>query len=314
MPMVRAMRLLNSIEAGTTNAAQLQTLLGDPGRLSEFFVLCGMRGQAVRIASSPTTMNAIAGSALARSAVGVGSSSVAYSVISKNSMAIGKLVAGEAGLSPAAYADAAAIARTPAAMTSVTGSGSAVMLLAASSIAVAEVDAVADARAKFYGAPTGGGYLGCIHTAGVRYAVIQAPKSTGETAGVAWKTIGEASSDTSDNDFGLLNANAQSNASHPLFLWARGLSIGGYTDWAPPAYNVIRALVSKHRQAVAENALFKAGGAQAYEASSGPQYWSATQNSSSPTLAWVSSFSDGTTASFSKPTTYRARVVRMVKL
>ena len=40
MPMVRAMRLLNAIEAGTTTGEQLQTLLtADPGRLAEFHVL-----------------------------------------------------------------------------------------------------------------------------------------------------------------------------------------------------------------------------------------------------------------------------------
>ena len=52
MPMVRAMRMLNAVEAGTLTGAQLQTLLtADPGRLAELNVLLGMRGQARRMAA-----------------------------------------------------------------------------------------------------------------------------------------------------------------------------------------------------------------------------------------------------------------------
>lgn len=70
MPMVRAMRLLNSIEAGATSGAQLQTLLAaDPGRLAELNVLLSMRGQLRRMLAASTTMTAIAGSAAAMGAV-----------------------------------------------------------------------------------------------------------------------------------------------------------------------------------------------------------------------------------------------------
>lgn len=65
MSMVRAMRLLNSVEAGTTDAAALQTLLADAGRLSEWSAMLSMRGQVQRMLSSPATMNAVCGSARA---------------------------------------------------------------------------------------------------------------------------------------------------------------------------------------------------------------------------------------------------------
>ena len=66
MPMIRAMRLLNAVEAGTTSGAQLQTLLqADPGRLAEFNVLLGMRGQTRRMAASSTAMAAVAASSTA---------------------------------------------------------------------------------------------------------------------------------------------------------------------------------------------------------------------------------------------------------
>jgi hypothetical protein len=57
MSTLRAIRLLNSVEAGITNSAALQTILGDSGRLSEFSVLMSMRGQARRMAASTVTVN-----------------------------------------------------------------------------------------------------------------------------------------------------------------------------------------------------------------------------------------------------------------
>lgn len=66
MPMIRALRLLNAIEAGTTTGAQLETLLSsDPGRAAEFGVLCGIRAQVRRMLAAATTMTAIFGSSTA---------------------------------------------------------------------------------------------------------------------------------------------------------------------------------------------------------------------------------------------------------
>lgn len=69
MSMVRALRLLNSVEIGTTDAAALQSLLGDSGRLSEWQALMSMRGQVERMVSSQTTLDAILGSPLATGAL-----------------------------------------------------------------------------------------------------------------------------------------------------------------------------------------------------------------------------------------------------
>jgi hypothetical protein len=59
MSTLRAVRLLNSVEAGLTDAAALQTILGDSGRLSEFSVLMSMRGQARRMAASAVTVDTL---------------------------------------------------------------------------------------------------------------------------------------------------------------------------------------------------------------------------------------------------------------
>lgn len=68
MPMLRSMRLLNSIEAGITDGAALQTLLSDAGRLAEFKAMLQMRAYVRRMTAAPTTMAAIFGSARATEA------------------------------------------------------------------------------------------------------------------------------------------------------------------------------------------------------------------------------------------------------
>ncbi len=65
MPLVRAQRLLNSIETGTTNAASLQALLANPGRRADLAVLFDMPQQARRAMVAQTTREAIFGSSLA---------------------------------------------------------------------------------------------------------------------------------------------------------------------------------------------------------------------------------------------------------
>ena len=84
--MIRAMRLLNAIEAGTTTGAQLQALLtADPGRLAEFNVLLGMRGQMRRMAASSTAMTAVIASSTAMAAVAA--SSTAMTAVAASSTA-----------------------------------------------------------------------------------------------------------------------------------------------------------------------------------------------------------------------------------
>lgn len=96
MPMIRAMRLLNAIEAGTTTASQLETLLSsDAGRLADFRSVLNMRGHARRIAESPTAMAAIAGSATASAAVAANAN--AMKAVSFNPVAVGAVVANTTG-------------------------------------------------------------------------------------------------------------------------------------------------------------------------------------------------------------------------
>jgi len=59
MPMLRAVRLLQSVEAGITNGAALEALLADAGRVSDLSTLLGMREQVRRMANSTVTMDAL---------------------------------------------------------------------------------------------------------------------------------------------------------------------------------------------------------------------------------------------------------------
>jgi hypothetical protein len=69
MSSLRALRLLNSVEAGITDSTELNELLSDSGRLSEFSVLMSMRGQARRMAASTVTVDAFINSPIAVNAV-----------------------------------------------------------------------------------------------------------------------------------------------------------------------------------------------------------------------------------------------------
>lgn len=158
MPMVRAMRLLNAIEAGTTTGAQLQTLLAaDPGRLAELNVLLGMRGQARRMAASSTAMTAmiasstalaamvanrvsmiaVSESAIARSAM-IGSSP-AMTALNSNDQAVRMWMLAGTGLSYANYWDVAAVVASTAAMTAIAASSAAMANVAASTAATTAI-------------------------------------------------------------------------------------------------------------------------------------------------------------------------------
>ena len=69
MPMLRAIRTLNNLEAGTLSGAALQTLLADTGRHGDFVSLVTQRGHARRLAASSTAMAAVAASSTAMAAI-----------------------------------------------------------------------------------------------------------------------------------------------------------------------------------------------------------------------------------------------------
>lgn len=62
MSVIRALRLANSIEAGTTDATALETLMADTSRKGELSGLLALRGQSRRLADNAIAATALAGS------------------------------------------------------------------------------------------------------------------------------------------------------------------------------------------------------------------------------------------------------------
>ena len=152
MPMVRAIRMLNAIEAGTTSGAQLETLLGDSGRLAEFNVLLDMRGQARRIASATTTMTAIAASSTAMTAVAA--SSAAMTAVGANDQALRIFMLAGTDQVFSDFADVAAVIASSTAMTAIAASSTAMTAVVESSTAMTAVIASSTAKMVIFNSDT----------------------------------------------------------------------------------------------------------------------------------------------------------------
>lgn len=171
MPMVRAMRLINALEAGTLTGAQLQTLLADTGRLAELQSLCQMRGQSRRMAAGGATMAGLMGSALAvQTAFASGkaweeimASAVARDAIADSAVAVTELVADAAkhneflatpdgpGLLAASSAAMGTIAASTAGMDQMIASAAGLNAMIASQTALDAIAASSTALAAMFG-------------------------------------------------------------------------------------------------------------------------------------------------------------------
>ena len=182
-----------------------------------------------------------------------------------------------------------------------------------------------------------GGILvpGAIVTpAGVRYALVVAPKALGEAEG-KWSTgrskLIEGAGSYWD---GLANTNAMAEAGSKLAKWARALEINGHSDWYLPSRDELELLYRHLKPTARENYCyfrsgdnpssapagypytaqapaqtaseeFRAGGAEAFEP---VWYWSSTQYSAD--LAWDQTFDYGHQDNDGKCYEARARAVR----
>ena len=135
MPMVRAMRMLNAIEAGMLSGEQLETLLtNDSGRLAEFNVLLSMRGQMRRIVASNTSITAIANSSAAMSAIIA--SSAALDAVMSSSAALATVVSSSVAMTAIINSNTAmdAIVSSSAALDAVMSSSAAMSALGSNSV------------------------------------------------------------------------------------------------------------------------------------------------------------------------------------
>jgi hypothetical protein len=182
----------------------------------------------------------------------------------------------------------------------------------------------------------GGFYGGKIQINGALFAVIWAPKAPGETEAVWLPSRKQVPNATSFCD-SMANTVAMAEAGSPLAQWARGLDIGGHTDWCIPARDVLE-LAYRHLKPTdcptgnyfrdgdnpssvpvgypysATQILkttveaFQEGGPEAF---ADEWYWASTQYSED--CAWYQDFGNGDQGC-SKDDEFRARAVRMIPL
>jgi hypothetical protein len=172
---------------------------------------------------------------------------------------------------------------------------------------------VTDHHPAAIGAPLAGGfYAGRIAIAGVLYALVVAPKADGEKDDVSWLDSEERVDGAGSYNDGLANTNAMAEAGSELAQWARGLAIGGYTDWYIPSQDELEALYRNLKPTTRTNFLYGRAGVNpsavppthAYSADVPAQtvvadfaqggteafqdewYWSSTQHAARYDYAW----------------------------
>jgi hypothetical protein len=198
-----------------------------------------------------------------------------------------------------------------------------------------------------------GGYVaGYIsHTANSvpTHILIVAPKSTGETTSLSWKTSSTSTSGATSVFDGYANTQAMITAGiadHPAANFCVGLSIGGYTDWYLPArleldiaYFHLKPTTGNNTTAVGINAysvpertsnyttgnpaqtsvaLFQSSGGQDFHPGltgvigANAFYWSS--NETSATAVPAVAMGDGGTVNSGKASSTRVRAFRRVAL
>lgn len=192
----------------------------------------------------------------------------------------------------------------------------------------------------------GGYYAGQISTAGngvADYYLVVAPKSSGQSNSLQWKTSATETAGTSSQIDGPSNSNAMNDASHPAAQFCKGLTIGGYSDWYMPArnelevcyYNLKPTTDNNHTSSginpnavPARNSNYTASvpaqtSATDFRAPSGAErfdtalYWSSSQWTAVTSYAWTQQFGylgylSGTQNINPKNQTQRVRAVRRV--
>ncbi|MBF0270296.1 MAG: DUF1566 domain-containing protein [Alphaproteobacteria bacterium] len=170
------------------------------------------------------------------------------------------------------------------------------------------------------GAAFGGGFYAGrqIGPDGKTYALILAPKETGERLDIQWKKTNTPSEGAKDLFDGLRNSEALNNADHPAAQFCRALAIGGFRDWHLPSLEDM-VLLRRYFMPADDGdgwnpgqtkiEAFKQGNAQAFERG---YYWTSTQASAD--YAWVQYFINGTQSCNYKNFQWRVRAVRKIIL
>jgi hypothetical protein len=169
----------------------------------------------------------------------------------------------------------------------------------------------------------GGYFVGYIEVESTKYALIVAPKLTGETQ-IQFKTSNRVTLGTQSVNDGWSNTNAMLNSEHPATQWARSLTINGFSDWYIPSRDELEICYRNFKPTAKNNrtsnstyhlqngvngssvpvsatytddvptqtfvTAFQSGGSEAFNAS---VYWTSTEYEHRTTKSCVRHFSDG---------------------
>ena len=170
---------------------------------------------------------------------------------------------------------------------------------------------------QFYQGGYFAGYISQTANSTATHGLIVAPKETGESSSLQWKTTTTTTSGTSSEYDGAANTASMSNANHPAANYCAGLTIDGYSDWYLPApyeleiayYNLKPTTESndtndggnpysvpeRTEEYTAGNptqtsvSIFQSGGSQAFVTAS--EYWTSMQEGA--TFSYLFFFEDG---------------------
>ncbi|KJV33239.1 hypothetical protein VI06_03335 [Aquitalea magnusonii] len=181
----------------------------------------------------------------------------------------------------------------------------------------------------------GGFFANRIRIGANEFALIVAPKSTGEIT-MAWGSLGEDIEAARSCFDGMANTQAMAEAGSELAKWALSLDIDGHTDWYIPSRDELEICYRNLKPTDQENycsfrdgdnassvppgflyteqspaqtavSAFQAGNTEAFDSR---WYWASTQYS--PHYAWDQHFGGGDQYDGLKGLELRARAVRRV--
>lgn len=191
---------------------------------------------------------------------------------------------------------------------------------------------------QFYQGGYFAGYISQTANGTATHGLIVAPKATGESSSLQWKTTTTATSGTSSLYDGAANTASMSDANHPAANFCAGLTIDGYSDWYLPApyeidiayfnlkptttsndttsgvnpYSVPERTVEYTAGDPAQTSvsIFQAGGSQAFVTAS--DYWTSSQSEATTSYHFL--FADGSFDAATKTTSIYVRAFRKFAL
>jgi hypothetical protein len=142
----------------------------------------------------------------------------------------------------------------------------------------------------------GGYYAGQVNNNGTKYALILAPKASGDSASKSYQTTSSSVAGAASDIDGYANSVALVTASGSgaqAASFCRGLTIGGYNDWYLPSYAETLVLYYSFKPTTTANLLFDNPGASPNPYAVAPQPVDTGRTASDPAQTTLYNFQNG---------------------